>query len=352
MLFAFVSRQVRLEREWPKGRGSDAGPMLSIKASVSRFGEKHTTIAIFSLFVLVSTRPSFPNFAPSQIRTHPQRAIRHIREIANTDEVGVLYRSFPSRAINPLDKSTSASLIKDRLTAVLTVYADGTKAPLVIIGKAKRPRSFPRLFDSVRDLGVFYFAQKNSWNTQHLWETQISNMNEQMKREFRTILHIVDNCSAHCIHDSFSNVQTSFLPPNMASILQPVDAAIGRSFKAAYRRLLVSHAIAHLKKLRKDGSPFKLSEAVTTYDGVVLMERAWDLVPRNVILNGWLTCNILADHQVSEILALKKKYENVVVEVARPPQSGTLFDTDRIINEARKMEAERKGQQYLEQLQV
>ena len=57
--------------------------------------------------------------------------------ICNTDEVGVLYRSFASGSIRSVDTASTYERIKDRLTAVLTVYADGKEAPLTIIGTAK-----------------------------------------------------------------------------------------------------------------------------------------------------------------------------------------------------------------------
>lgn len=104
----------------------------------------------------------------ARIALRKQLCLSSVADISNTDEVGVLYRSFPSRAIRSMDAASTYERIKDRLTAVLTVYADGRKAPLTIIGSAKRPRSFPRHFDPMRDQGIFYVAQSNAWNTQHL----------------------------------------------------------------------------------------------------------------------------------------------------------------------------------------
>ena len=44
---------------------------------------------------------------------------------------------------------------ESRLTAVLKVFADGTKAPLTVILRYKKPKSFPRHFDSMKDLDIF-----------------------------------------------------------------------------------------------------------------------------------------------------------------------------------------------------
>lgn len=54
--------------------------------------------------------------------------------IMNADEVVVLYRSLPSKSLS--QQASAYKRIKDGLTAVLTVFADGTKAPLTIIGKS------------------------------------------------------------------------------------------------------------------------------------------------------------------------------------------------------------------------
>ena len=163
-----------------------------------------------------------------------------------------------------------------------------------------------------------------------------------MKRAKREHIPVskTESSHEHCIHDAFSNITTSFLPPNMTSVLQPVDAAIGRSVKAAFRRVLVRHVIEHLKELRRTGSTFMLQKAVTTYDGVLLMKRAWDMVSKSVVLNGWLTCNILAPHQKREIKRIKEDSGDEV-ENAKKSLRGGLFENDKVLNESRRTEAER-----------
>lgn len=70
-----------------------------------------------------------------------------IHELSNTDEVPVLYSSFPSRVVRLRDAPATFKIIKNRLTAVLTVSVDGIQGPLTVIGTSKQPRSFPRHFD-------------------------------------------------------------------------------------------------------------------------------------------------------------------------------------------------------------
>ena len=88
-------------------------------------------------------------------------------DLTNSDEVVFLYLYFPSRAVNESAGIYSFVRLKDRMTVVLTAFANGSKAPLTVIGKSKRPRTFPRHFNRARNQGPFY-VQENAWNTQAL----------------------------------------------------------------------------------------------------------------------------------------------------------------------------------------
>lgn len=62
--------------------------------------------------------------------------------------------------------------------------------------------------------------------------------------QFKTFGDIVDYCSAHNIeYSGFAHFKSYFLPPNLTSHLQPVDAAVSSSLKCHSRRLLVRHIL-------------------------------------------------------------------------------------------------------------
>lgn len=88
-----------------------------------------------------------------------------------------------------------------------------------------------------------------------------------------------------------------FLPPNLPSHLQPVDASIGHSVKSHFRRLLVRHILQKIhEEMTKELSQratFNIRQTVTKYDMVWLMTEAWDLVTDTLILNRWLKSDIL-----------------------------------------------------------
>lgn len=228
-----------------------------------------------------------------------------IEDISNTDEVAVLYRSFPIRAVRESSPQPSYRNNIDRLTTVLTVYADGSKAPLTIIGKSARPCSFPTHFNSVRDLNVFYKSQKNAWSTKSIWASFAGGFDEMGRLEDRKVFSVLDSCSAHTIHYDYPNYKVCLLNPNLSSHLQPVNLCVASSFKYLFRKLLINHIKRKTDSIERgtpsQSSSYKLSRLISVYDGVVLMSRAWDLVPKRVILRGWLKSKILVPHQTRKV---------------------------------------------------
>lgn len=66
-----------------------------------------------------------------------------------------MYGTLPRSTIKDKDKPVLYELDRDILTVVLTVYADGQKASMAIIGTVTKPQSFPRHVDVARELGCF-----------------------------------------------------------------------------------------------------------------------------------------------------------------------------------------------------
>lgn len=275
-------------------------------------------------------------------------------EIAITDEVAVLYRSLPTKSGVTNNRPASNLRVKDRLTAVLTVYANGDKGPLVVIGKSSRPESFPKNFIPERDLGVFYYGQNSSWNTQLLWSEQMKEINRGAREEGRRILHLVDDCSAHSVdYSAYETMQTHVLPENMTSAVQPLYATVRRAFKVAYRRLLAQHVLDFVKNERRNDTKFreafKMSKAVTDFDAVKLMASAWNLIPTNVVINAWLSCRILAPYQELQLKDTRSIIRDKV-SPAKRPHSGAVLESEKTSAAHRAQVAKDKGELFLKTL--
>lgn len=101
------------------------------------------------------------NIKAEQVRLQKLLCSWHVHNIANTDEVGVLFRSFPSSTGYPRDRLKASQRMNDRLTAVLNVFGNSDKFYFVVIGKFRRTKSLPRGFEP-SELGIYYYAQHKS----------------------------------------------------------------------------------------------------------------------------------------------------------------------------------------------
>ena len=98
----------------------------------------------------------------------------------------------------------------------------------------------------------------------------LTKLNKRLIKQKRNILLLLDNVSSQDpdLKQKFSNIKIVFLPKNMTSRLQPLDAGIIKSFKVHYRRLLLKHTLAKI-----DGTDLTASSIVKSVD--VLMAIRW-----------------------------------------------------------------------------
>ena len=148
----------------------------------------------------------------------------------------------------------------------------------------------------------------------------------------RKVVLVLDKCSAHSVnYDSLHHVTQAFLPPKTTSALQPVVCAVGLSFKFAYRRLLVAHIFTRVNAdmaLDENGhEPFKFTGVVTAYDALRILRRAWDLVPKRVVLKAWLQTYVLSTPKHQDVEQLLRSCGNTQ-EPAMCPQFGSVTQTE------------------------
>ena len=172
---------------------------------------------------------------------------------------------------------------KTRLTYGFCVNGTGTdKREPLIIGRARQPRCFGKR--SVRSLGYDYYFNKKAWMTRIIWLEWLKRFDEDMQRQNRQIILLVDNCSAHIepIDYDLKAIQLEFLPPNTTSQLQPLDAGIIRTFKAYYRQGFLRLAILRDEE-DATRNPFKISQL----EAMELAKEAWSRVSALAISNCW-----------------------------------------------------------------
>lgn len=167
----------------------------------------------------------------------------------------------------------------------------------------------------------------------------------------RIIVNDNDNCSAHAVYYHLhAHVNSIFFPPSMSSRLQRVFIAISRSFKCAFRRVLVNHILQYADSRMNipalEPRIFQINKALNTYDAVRLMANSYHIVPTSVVLNGWQTARRLAPFRTDEIRDIK---ENVLQQV-KPrfkPQVGSSTLTEKAQEQQHRIIAKEKGEEWL-----
>ena len=220
--------------------------------------------------------------------------------IFNADEFGLFYRVLPDQA-NKLANETchGGRMAQDRLTVLLAVNSDGTeKRKLAVVG-------FYQLGGSInlKNLPVTYYEDSRSWMTSKVFELELLKWDEELKAANRSILVILDNSPAHRVTDStLSNIKLVFLPPMVASILQPLEHGIIQQVKLQYRRLMLDRIVRrHLQFTRVDHHHHNFvsrrsSNADATdlsiMDAIVMLDCAWTSVPSDEILECFKNSNL------------------------------------------------------------
>ncbi|GBN34879.1 hypothetical protein AVEN_271839-1 [Araneus ventricosus] len=97
--------------------------------------------------------------------------------------------------------------------------------------------------------------------TGHIYEKWLRDLARHFLSEKRKVLLIVDNCLAHIEVSDLKVIRVEFLPPNVTSILQPMDQGVINSLKHIYRRVLLQRVVMGLE-LEK---PYKIDSKLDAF---------------------------------------------------------------------------------------
>lgn len=176
-------------------------------------------------------------------------------QIFNCDETGLNFRLLPDATLaGSFEKTASGrKKSKERVTLNLCSNASGTiKLPVHLIGKAKRPRCFRNM--DMKLLPVKYTNQRNAWmTTDQFIEWFHNDFIPHVRKELEslgeepTAVLVLDNCSAHPDPEDLTSTDgkifAKFLPPNVTSLIQPMDQGVIESVKRRYKLKLLRRLV-------------------------------------------------------------------------------------------------------------
>lgn len=196
-------------------------------------------------------------------------------DVFNADETSLFWKALPSRTLTiKSTKCSGGKCSKERLTLLVACNMTGTeKLPLVVIGKAAKPRCFK----GIKTLPVQYESSKKAWITADLFKKWVIQLDRKFEREGRNVCLILDNCSAHCVISGLKAIRVEYLPPNTTSKLQPCDQGIIKCIKAYYRREILLQTISCFDQ----GTTFSIS----LLDALNILRIAWKEVSSSTIAN-------------------------------------------------------------------
>lgn len=213
-----------------------------------------------------------------------------LEDIYNCDETGIFFRSIPTKSLIRKaegEKAQGTKVLKDRFTLLLTASATGVKEKMWIIGKSKKPHSFPKNA-SVYHRSFTYRYNTKAWMTTEIFKEYLNSLNNKFQMQNRKILLFLDNCPAHP-PINLSNVKLAFLPKNTTAVLQPMDAGIIACLKSRYKRLMMGDI---LQVMKEASDVTALAKKVTIWDAVVHTQCAWDVMTTDTIVKCFTKCGI------------------------------------------------------------
>ena len=195
-------------------------------------------------------------------------------QIFNADETGLFYKCLPDRThVFKNETCAGGKMSKERLSVLVAASMAGEKLPLLVIGKAAKPRCFK----NVKKLPLPYQSNSKAWMTSTIFETWVKKLDINMKNSNRNIALVVDNCTAHPVIHGLTNVRLVFLPPNTTAKTQPMDAGVIRCLKAHYRKNLAEMRLLAFEEKKE----FK----VDVLEAMKLLDEAWNSVSDMTIQN-------------------------------------------------------------------
>ncbi|KAG7165660.1 Tigger transposable element-derived protein 1-like 63 [Homarus americanus] len=154
-------------------------------------------------------------------------------QVFNMDESGLFWKKLPSKTfdVKNASKCRGRKLQKERITVLFTTNASGTcNLKLSVIHTACKPHAYKSM--DMTKLNVHWLTARKF---DDCFVPDVKKFCELQNVPFKILL-LLDNAPGHSplLLDRHSNVKVVFLPPNITSILQPMDQELICNVKAAF----------------------------------------------------------------------------------------------------------------------
>lgn len=213
----------------------------------------------------------------------------------NADETGLVWKALPKTTLASKRESNAPGhkVSKDRITVLNCANSTGThKIPLLLIGKSKNPRAFK----NVQKLPLCYKNQPKAWMTaglflewyEEIFIPEVKKHQKSLGKEDSKVLLILDNAPTHPTEELLERengkFKTIFLPPNVTSLLQPMDQSVIETMKRHYRRQLLRKLLLCAED---EEGVVAQHKKINLKDCCYMVAEAWNLVKPETLRRAW-----------------------------------------------------------------
>lgn len=216
-------------------------------------------------------------------------------QVYNADESGLFWKMLPSKTLAAQSEKSAPGhkSSKERLTIMTCSNATGShKIKLTVIGKAKKPRSFKGT--EMKYLPCDYYHHPKAWMNQVIFSEWFFNVFVPSVQQFqnekgipkRAVL-LLDNAPSHPSESTLKTpdgqIFVYYLPPNVTSIIQPMDQGVISCLKRRYKKIFLRYL------LQEDcfDSIKELLKMWTIKDAIFAICNAWENVPATTLRLSW-----------------------------------------------------------------
>lgn len=215
-------------------------------------------------------------------------------QLYNCDETGLNYKMLPSKTLASKEEKSAPGhkKSKERVTVLATSNASGEhKLQLLVIGKSAKPRALKNITPSA--LPVLYTNQKSAWMDKNIFkkwffESFVPETKKYLKGKNLPpkALLILDNAGSHPNEEELKcgEIRALFLPPNVTSLVQPMDQGVLECLKKKYRRRLLQFL---LQNTEGEGTVVEFLKKTTMKDVVYWVADSWDEVKAETLKKSW-----------------------------------------------------------------
>ena len=253
--------------------------------------------------------------------------------VFNMDEVPMTFDSPNARTVDQTGVNTvpitTTGHEKTHFTVVLCCSESGEKVkPMVIFKRLTMPKEeFPD--------GIVVHVQKKGWVDtpgMHIWAEKAWQL-RPVNFFNKTSLLIWDSFSAHLNDDVRKMLKrehsttTAVIPGGLTKLLQPLDIAVNRSFKAKIREYAEKWMTEGLHTFTISGKMRRVSHAEVCR----WVMQAWDAIPVETIKNGFRKARILGngnENNTDSEAEEANDTEDENLDFERAPEIIAMFNSD------------------------